>query len=164
MQTSPELDTGPPRERQRPRPNELLLVDAVRRLDRRVGWSVDGALEELGLTTSTYLVLEALESEPRVHAGQLARNMRITRQSMHELVRKLRLAGLILLLPKDLGVRGLELTREGRTRLRLARNAVGSELRPLGEALTPQETGKLLDLLSRCEHAVRPRPAPWWLD
>ena len=58
------------------------LIRSVRRLEQRLSDVVDGTLEELGLTTSLYLALEALDLEPRVHASQLGRTLGITRQSV----------------------------------------------------------------------------------
>jgi MarR family len=83
------------------------LLRSVRRLEQRLSDSINGGLEDLGLTTSLYLSLDALDREPRVHASQLARNLGITRQSVHALVVKLRRMDLVDLLPLDLGVRGL---------------------------------------------------------
>jgi DNA-binding MarR family transcriptional regulator len=93
------------------------LLRSVRRLEQRLSDSIDGALEELGLTTALYLSLEALDREPRVHGSQLARNLGITRQSVHAVVARLRRMDLVELLPVDLGVRGLLLTDLGRRRL-----------------------------------------------
>ena len=49
----------------------VALLESARRLDRRMSDTVDGAVEDLALTSSLYLVLEALDAEPLVHASQL---------------------------------------------------------------------------------------------
>jgi DNA-binding MarR family transcriptional regulator len=140
------------------------LLGSVRRLEQRLSDSIDGGLEELGLTTSLYLCLEALDREPRVHASQLARNLGITRQSVHALVVKLRRMDLVDLLPVDLGVRGLLLTELGRRRLAVARDAVQDVIGPLHDDLSPRELDRLAHLADRSVHALRPRPSRWWLD
>jgi DNA-binding MarR family transcriptional regulator len=140
------------------------LLRSVRRLEQRLSDSIDGALEEIGLTTSLYLSLEALDREPRIHASQLARNLGITRQSVHALVVELRRMDLLDLLPLDLGVRGLLLTDLGRRRLDVARDAVQDVIAPLHDDLSPRELDGLTRLAGQCVHALRPRPLRWWLD
>lgn len=140
------------------------LLRSVRRLEQRLSDSIDGGLEELGLSTSLYLCLEALDREPRVHASQLARNLWITRQSIHAVVAKLRKMDLVDLLPVDLGVRGLLLTDLGRRRLHLARDAVRDVIGPLHRDLSTRELDDLANLAERCVHALRPRQFRWWLD
>jgi DNA-binding MarR family transcriptional regulator len=140
------------------------LLGSVRRLEQRLSDSIDGGLEDLGLTMSLYLSLDALDREPRVHASQLARNLGITRQSVHALVAKLRRMDLVDLLPLDLGVRGLLLTDLGRRRLNAARDAVQDVVAPLHDDLSPRELDGLIRLAERCVHALRPRPLRWWLD
>jgi DNA-binding MarR family transcriptional regulator len=141
-----------------------ILLRSIRRLEQRLSDSIDGGLEELGLTTSLYLSLDALDREPRVHASQLARNLGITRQPVHALVVKLRRMDLVELLPLDLGVRGLFLTDLGRRRLHVARDAVQDVLAPLHDDLSPRELAGLARLAGHCVHALRPRLLRWWLD
>ncbi len=141
-----------------------ILLRSVRRLEQRLSDAIDGALEELGLTTSLYLSLDALDREPRVHASQVARNLGITRQSIHAVVAKLRRMDLVELLPVDLGVRGLLLTDLGRRRLEVARDAVRGAIGPLPHDLPPHDLAHLTHLADRCVHALRPRPLRWWLD
>ena len=140
----------------------IVLLEAVRRLDRRLSGTVDGELEELALTTSLYLTLEALDAEPQIHASQLARTLRITRQSTHALLTKLRYGDLIQLLPPDLGVRGLVLTDVGRRRLVAARDAVAHVLAPLEDEVAPGDLTRLIELMDRTSQTLRPRPPPWW--
>ena len=145
-----------------PSSDAIAVLEAARRLDRRLSDAVDGALEDLALTSSLYLALEALDSESRIHGSQLARNLRITRQSTHALLTKLRYADLIELLPLDLGVRGLVLTSTGRRRLTMAREALADVLSPLKQELPPDDLTRLLELMEGVAHALRPRPRPWW--
>jgi DNA-binding MarR family transcriptional regulator len=140
------------------------LLRSVRRLEQRLSDSIDGGLEEMGLTSSLYLSLEELDREPRVHASQLARNLGITRQSVHAVVVKLRRMDLVELLPVDLGVRGLLLTDLGQRRLALARNAVHDVIAPVHAGVSPRELDGLAADAERCVHALRPRPMRWWLD
>jgi DNA-binding MarR family transcriptional regulator len=145
-----------------PSANASALLETTRRLERRLSAAVDGALEDLALTSSLYLVLEALEAEPRIHASQVARALRITRQSAHALITKLRYADMVELLPLDLGVRGLILTDVGARRLLAARDAIEHELAPIDAELETDDLVRMLDLMNGAAHALRPRPPPWW--
>jgi DNA-binding MarR family transcriptional regulator len=145
-----------------PSANTIALLETARRLERRLSAAVDGALEDLALTSSLYLVLEALDAEPRIHASQVARALRITRQSTHALITKLRYADLVDLLPLDLGVRGLILTDVGARRLIAARDAIEHELSPIDAELEADDLVRMLDLMNGAAHALRPRPPPWW--
>jgi DNA-binding MarR family transcriptional regulator len=145
-----------------PSANTVALLETTRRLERRLSDSVDGALEDLALTSSQYLVLEALDAEPRIHASQVARALRITRRSAHALIVKLRYADMVELLPLDLGVRGLMLTDVGSRRLIAAREAIEHELSPIDAELEADDLVRMLDLMDAAAHALRPRPPPWW--
>jgi DNA-binding MarR family transcriptional regulator len=145
-----------------PSANTIALLETTRRLERRLTDAVDGALEDLALTSSLYLVLEALDAEPRIHASQVARALRITRQSTHALITKLRYADMVELLPLDLGVRGLILTDVGARRLVAARDAIEHELSPIDAELEADSLVRMLDLMNGAAHSHRPRPPPWW--
>ena len=145
-----------------PSANVSALLETTRRRERRLSAAVDGALEDLALTSSRYLVLEALEAEPRIHASQVGRALRITRQSAHALITKLRYPDMVELLPLDLGVRGLILTDVGARRLLAARDAIEHELAPIDAELETDDLVRMLDLMNGAAHALRPRPPPWW--
>ena len=145
-----------------PSANTIALLETTRRLERRLTDAVDGALEDLALTSSLYLVLEALDAEPRIHASQVARALRITRQSAHALIIKLRYADMVDLLPLDLGVRGLILTDVGARRLAAARDAIEHVLSPIDVELETDDLARMLDLMNGAAHAPRHRPLPWW--
>jgi DNA-binding MarR family transcriptional regulator len=145
-----------------PSPDTIALLETARRLERRLSDAVDGALEDLALTSSLYLVLEALDAEPRIHASQVARALRITRQSTHALIVRLRYADMVKLLPLDLGVRGLMLTDVGQRRLIAARDAIEHVLSPIEAELEVDDLVRLLELMNGVAHALRPRPRPWW--
>ena len=87
-----------------------------------------------------------------------------SRQAADRLARQLVRSGLVELLPKDLGVRGLAVSDLGLRRLTLATDAVGAVLVPLEDALAPGEGMHLADLADRLTSALRPRPRPWWLE
>ena len=142
--------------------NTIALLETARLLERRLSDAVDGALEDLALTSSLYLVLESLHAEPRIHASQVARALRITRQSTHALIIKLRYADMVELLPLDLGVRGLILTDVGQRRLIAARDAIEHVLSPIDAELEADDLARMLELMDGAAHALRPRPLPWW--
>jgi DNA-binding MarR family transcriptional regulator len=142
------------------------LLRSVRRLEQRLSDVIDGALQELSLTTSLYLVLEALDREPRIHTSQIARALGITRQSVRAHVvklQRLQRMDLIELLPLDLGVRGLMLTDRGARRLMVARDEVRDVLTPLSVHLSTTDLGSLTDTADRAVRALRPRVDHWWL-
>jgi DNA-binding MarR family transcriptional regulator len=145
-----------------PSADTIALLETARRLERRLSDAVDGALEDLALTSSLYLVLEALDAEPRIHASQVARALRITRQSTHALLTRLRYADMVKLLPLDLGVRGLILTDVGERRLIAAREAIEHVLSPIETELEADDLLRLLKLMNDAAHTLRPRPRPWW--
>lgn len=144
-------------------PSARDVIAAARRFHRLLRAELNGKLAGLSLSYAQYEILETLETEPKLHAGELARRLKIRRQSVHRLVAHLVRADLVDVLPKDAGIRGIWLTRTGRRRLDTCRKALEGTEGALGRL--PAETRALLvEGLGACEAALAPPPPPWWWD
>jgi DNA-binding MarR family transcriptional regulator len=145
-----------------PRGHEL--VTASRRFSRRLQTRLDECLEELGISYAQYEVMEHLAGRPNLHAGELGRRLRITRQTAHGLLKHLARADLIDLVPSDGGARPARLTAAGRRRLGHGREAVSAIHAELEQI--PAETR--LDFLvatSALDARMAPsRPSNWWFS
>lgn len=140
----------------------LDLVTAIRRTNHRVTARLDNDLIEMGVSFAQLDVMLRLEAQPNLHAGELGRDLAITRQGVHRLLAQLDRAGLIRLLPTDHGVRAAHLTEDGRRRLAHCRRAVRESLGLLDE-IPPETRNAALEALVACERALVPRPG-WYLD
>ena len=139
------------------------LVTASRRFARRLQTRLDEALEELGVSYAQYEIMEHLAERPNLHAGELGRRLRITRQTAHGLIKQLARADLIDLLPPDGGARPARLTPTGRRRLEHCRRAVAPIHADL-EQVEPDRRLTFLDSLSALDARLAPPPRrPWWL-
>jgi DNA-binding MarR family transcriptional regulator len=123
--------------------------------------ALDAALRDLGVTTPQYAVLGLLEGQPGLSGAELARRAFVTPQTMNRIVANLEAAGFVERAPHpELGrVLQARLSEPGRAVLAQCRQRVDQvETRMVAE-LTPSERRKLADLLQRCTHALRSRPA-----
>lgn len=150
------------------RADPWLVILAVRRLHYRLEAMLDEVLTEMGVSFAQYLVLELVREDSNLHGGEIARRMGISRQAVHGLLRKLCLAGLVERLPRDFGVRGLQLTRDGQRRILHCRAAVASVEDCVAE-LPPDPRDALIQALVHCDQAVkslavRRRSASAWWD
>jgi len=144
-------------------PSARDVISAARRFHRLLRAELNGRLAGLSLSYAQYEVLEILEAEPKLHAGELARCLKIRRQSVHRLVAQLVRGDLVDVLPKDGGIRGIRLTPTGRRRLATCRKTLEGTEGALGKV--PAETRALLvEALGACEAALAPPPSPWWWD
>jgi DNA-binding MarR family transcriptional regulator len=138
------------------------LVTASRRFARRLQTRLDEALEGFGLSYAQYEVMEHLAERPNLHAGELGRRLRITRQSAHGLLKQLARADLIDLLPPDYGARPARLTAAGRRRLDHGRRAVRTIHAQL-EQVSPEKRLVFLDAIAALDAQMAPAPkTPWW--
>jgi DNA-binding MarR family transcriptional regulator len=137
------------------------LVTASRRFARRLQTRLDGALEGLGLSYAQYEVMEHLAERPNLHAGELGRRLRITRQTAHGLLKQLAPADLIDLLPPDGGARPARLTAAGGRRLELGRQAVSTIHAEL-EQVPPETRRVFLSAIAALDTRMAPPRTPWW--
>lgn len=123
---------------------------------------MDEALEGLGLSYAQYEVMEHLAERPNLHAGELGRRLRITRQTAHGLLKQLARADLIDLLPPDGGARPARLTTAGRRRLEHGRHAVLAIHTEL-EQVSAETRLVFLDAIAALDARMAPAPkTTWW--
>jgi DNA-binding MarR family transcriptional regulator len=145
-------------------PSAWEVIDASRRLSRRIEGRLDDALEELTVSYAQFEILELLTRDRNAHAAALARRLGVSRQITSRLLTKLDRAGLVELLPPDGGVRVPIVTRDGRRRIQLAVGAT-RQVREQIASLAPDRRTQLVAIIDSLDDALRPpRGRPWWLD
>ena len=126
--------------------------------------ALEEALSAVDLTAAQFHVLEELTVTEVLHAGELAWRHRVTRQSMHGIVRNLAREHLVELAPKEHGSRNLWLTTRGRDRLLQAREKVSGIERRVGAAVAGEDAGSLVRLLCGIGRSVDGHAREWWWD
>ncbi|MHC9297399.1 MarR family winged helix-turn-helix transcriptional regulator [Mycobacterium sp. LTG2003] len=124
----------------------------VKRVQQALRRRCDAALRSTDLSMAQYAVLRALADHPAASASELARLCFVTRQSLQDVMRGLRSAGLVEDddAPPRGRARGLRLTPTGRRRLAAAHTAVlGVEAEMLG-GLPGSARHQLAGWLLRC--------------
>ena len=145
-------------------PSPYRIITTLRRTERSVASALEEALRAVDLTAAQFHVLEELTVTEVLHVGELAWRLRVTRQSMHGIVRNLERAHLVELAPKEHGSRNLWLTTRGRHRLLQAREKTsGIELR-VEAAVAGENGGPLVRLLSSIGRSVEGDAREWWWD
>lgn len=139
------------------------VVDASRRLHRRLEHRLDDALEEFGISYAQFELLELLTRDRHAHAAALARRLDVSRQIASRLLAKLDRAGLVELLPPDGGVRVPLVTRNGRRRLQLAADAM-APIRRQVLTIPPERLGLFVRVANDLEVALASPRRPWWFD
>ncbi|HEX9121841.1 MAG TPA: MarR family transcriptional regulator, partial [Actinomycetota bacterium] len=109
------------------------LIRTIRTVHRLLCTRFEDELFEMGVSYAQFEVMELLEAEPKLHGGEIARRLRISRQAAHHLLRKLQHGGLAELLPRDEGLRGARLTDDGRERIAFCRTALTETRRKLAD-------------------------------
>ncbi len=143
-------------------PSPWEIVFAARRFHHLLQARLDRALNGFSMSYAQYEILELLHAEPKLHAGELGRRLGVTRQTAHGLLVQLDRAGLVQILPQDGAYRGAWLTRSGRRRVELCRQALGDLERAL-RALPAGRCRDLLEAFATVEAQVAQRTAPWWM-
>jgi DNA-binding MarR family transcriptional regulator len=145
-------------------PNAWDVIDASRRLSRRIESRLDDALEELTVSYAQFEILELLTRDRNAHAAALARRLGVSRQIVSRLLTKLDRAGLVELLPPDGGVRVPIVTRNGRRRIQLAVGATAA-IREQIATLAPDRRTQLVAIMDDLDETLRPPLGrSWWLD
>jgi DNA-binding MarR family transcriptional regulator len=114
---------------------------------------------EFALTYAQYEILQILEEEPNLHASELARRLRMTRQATNRLVTRLDLQDLVGVGPRDGSIRVVWLTDAGKRRLTTARESVMGVERDI-EKLPAHTRIVLVDALGAGRIALIPPPCP----
>jgi DNA-binding MarR family transcriptional regulator len=140
------------------------LMVALRRTQHRIEVSIDHALSDLGMSYAQYRALTVLATAPfAIDISELARRLRVARQSAHASVEKLRLQDLVEV-ERD-GYRAtVHVTEHGHRRLARARQAASGLESQLERAFTPERRSSLVAMVGEIDDALRPPPSPlWWL-
>jgi len=139
----------------------LDVILAVRRVNKILRSRFDRALHGMYISYAQLEVLLLLSIDRNLHAAAIARELKISPQAVQRLIEKLELAGLIDTLPPEGNVVGLRLNHAGRTRLRLATQALGDTHRRIAR-LPPELRSRLVEDLASVERALsRPLDADW---
>lgn len=118
---------------------------------------LDATLQQIGLTTSQYAVLNFLEVEPGASNAALARRAFVTPQTMQGIVAALERSGFIVRTPhpEHGRVQMTELTDSGRAVLEAAYEIVADAEARLREASIPLDPPTVTDMLLRLAEALR---------
>lgn len=134
---------------------ELTVGYLVKRVQQSLRRRCDAALRPTGLSMAQYAALRALADHPEASAAELARLCFVTRQSLQDLLAGLRGEGLIQTAatpPRGRAV-ALELTTEGRARLKPGHDLVMAVDTQMLDGLSPEAHRALVDGLVHCaEH------------
>lgn len=144
-------------------PNGLELAIAIERLRLRLVTRLDGDLQEFGATFAQLRALLALQrAGGLVHAGELGRQMRISRQAAHTLLRRLDRLSLIDVVDEG-WAKGATLTPHGLRYARFCLDATAETLAQLSR-LPPDDRRTLARLLEDADRALwrAPTSLPEW--
>lgn len=130
---------------------EPILPDLMR-LQELLRSTLDRAAREAGLATSEYVVLNALERTPGLSGAELARAAKVTPQSMHGVLVRLRRDGSIELAPhpRDKRLRVFSLTARGRASARMDAARVAEIEARLTRGLPAEARERLAAALREC--------------
>jgi DNA-binding MarR family transcriptional regulator len=131
---------------------ELSVGYVLKQVHAAMRTAMDEALRPLDLTVPQYACLELLGQTPGLSNSELARRAFVTRQSMNLVLRRLQERG--LLTRPDQAPHGrvlpTELTRDGRTVLRKASEAVRAVEKQLFSPLSREQQLRLREDLAAC--------------
>lgn len=135
---------------------DLSVGYALKRAQHALRLRVDEVLREAGLTTPQYAVLSVLEDAPGLSGAELARRSFVTPQTMNAIVTKLEASGMIWRRPHPEQGRVLQayLTEKGRNLAVDARAAVEEVEERMLAGLSPEERGRLLEMLRACTNSL----------
>jgi DNA-binding MarR family transcriptional regulator len=140
------------------------VIVTTRRFQHHVEVTLDRSLEHYALTFALYRALELIARGRAIHISELARRLRLTRQTVQVSVRKLYLLDL-LDLERDGNLCLMWLSDLGRRRLPLYREAVTDSIASIERALSHEDRHHLVSLMREADDALRPAPTPpWWLE
>lgn len=134
---------------------EPVLPDLMR-LQELLRVTLDRAVREAGLGTSEYVVLRALAFKPGLSGADLARAAKVTPQSMHGVLVRLRRDGSIEPgpHPTDKRLRVFSLTRAGKAAARAATTGADEIEARLTGRLTEEERDRLSASVHACVEAL----------
>lgn len=129
---------------------------ALKRAAAALRSAMDAALRPLSLTVPQYACLEQLGAHPGLSGSELARNVFVTRQSMHALLRGLEDRGLLTRPESAPYGRALptELTPAGRAALESASTVVAAVERSMVAGSSPAGLDRMRADLAACVTAL----------
>ena len=140
------------------------VIVTARRFQHHVEVTLDRSLEHYALTFAQYRALELIARGRPIHVSELARRLRLTRQTVQVSVRKLYLLDL-LDLERDGNLSIVSTSKVGRRRLPLYREAVADSIASIERTLEHEDRHRLVSLMREADEALRPAPTPpWWLE
>ena len=140
------------------------VMIALRRTQHRIEVSIDHALSGHGLTYAQYRALETLATATfPIHISELARRLRVTRQTAQASVEHLRRQDIVV--TEHDGYRAtVYVTDVGRRRLDRARQATSALQLQIEDGMTAKRRADLVALVGEIDDTLRPPPSPlWWL-
>lgn len=144
-----------------PPPATAHLLARLRRVGHMLTLDLDRSVHGLAVSYAQVEVMELLDARPTIHGGEIARQLRITRQAAHRLIKQLELGDLAERQPFDGFMRPVVLTEAGRKRLALARPALEGIFLTI-ERLEKDDRRALGRGLRVLEDALVPRVERWW--
>jgi DNA-binding MarR family transcriptional regulator len=138
-------------------------MDQARRTQHRFEVAMDQCLEAYGISYAQYRALEfVLDTSADIHVSELARRLRLSRQSANLTVAKLERAGYVVT-EREPHHRYILATAQARSSITLIREMAAIPL-ALEHELGMADLGSLVGLLRRAERATYPPRRPdWWL-
>ncbi len=137
------------------------MIASIRHANRILRGRFERELWGVGASFAALEVLLTLDERSNLHTAGVARSLGISRQAAGRLIGNLEDAGLVEVLPKDGGLRGVALTQEGRVKAESAFDAVQPTLRRLA-VVESSTRARLVEDLAECERVLRPRVMTWW--
>ena len=124
----------------------------VKRVQQALRRRCDAALRPTGLSMAQYAVLRALAEHPDASAAELARLCFVTRQSLQDVLRGLRSAGLVETVdaPPRGRARSLRLTRRGSRQLKAADDAVFGVEAVMLQGISASARRSVAEALTNC--------------
>ncbi|MFI9270685.1 MarR family winged helix-turn-helix transcriptional regulator [Kitasatospora sp. NPDC052896] len=132
------------------------LGQHLKRVEQELTAAKHSVLKPFNLAVPQYNVLAVVAQEPKLSGAALARRCMVTPQTMSSVLGTLEGRGLVERRPHPIHSHILEtrLTRNGRSLLTKADEAVAAVEARLTEEFTPAEFTQLLEQLARCSAAL----------
>ena len=140
------------------------VIITTRRFQHHIEVTLDRSLEPYALTFAQYRALELIARGRPIHISELARRLRLTRQTVQVSVRKLHLLDL-LEIEREGNLAHASLSEIGRKRLHHYRDAVDDSIASIEQAIAHPDRHRLITLMGVADQALLPAPLPpWWLE
>jgi len=118
---------------------------------------LEDGLEDIGLSAQEYGILSVFETRAELSTSELARVAQVTRQTMHPVILRLELAGLLERRARNQRVVLLRPTKQGRAALRAATRRIRVVERAAFAGLSHKDEATVRAWLARLA-AMPPRP------